>query len=320
VKGVAQSILMQKLAVHVVGWVAVAAVVATGFWCFQMFDSASPAPVEPRSAITTAQPRTVVPIRVGIILSRTTADTLGPDKAPRGYDKQIRIAADLNVADIDIFPIVEAGTDRDPRVAGGLRHYFPRHGPIAGEDADALKHLDVIANAEVWSTTPELLSAVDAAVQSGVGLFNFYGLGDGRPGIGEPDSAMRHLSGLPDLRFGVTFDAVDCQVLSNHPILGHLFSVRGLRLRPMGVYGPLPPGATGLVGVTNMDVFHDRFLAPNAHAANVFYPVFISSDGRGKIVSCNFAVYGDVPLSLRGSGRAQFFNRSIHWLAGRPMQ
>jgi RNA polymerase sigma-70 factor (ECF subfamily) len=260
------------------------------------------------------------PIRVGIVLSRTTAGSLGPDLKPRGYVKQLRIAAELTAADIELIPVIERGTDGDPAGAAGIRQVFAGRQPIRAEDPAALKALDVVAVAEISETTPNVMAGVDNAVGAGVGLFNTDGFGIGSRGLNQANAAIDHLSGYSEFQYGYTVNAFPCDVLTNHPILGQLFSVPDLQLRPMGLAGVLPPGAIPLIRVHDMARFSRENRPSPMPPSYVIYPLFVTSYGKGRIVCCNFAVYGDVPSTLKGSGRAEFFQRCIRWLANRPLK
>jgi hypothetical protein len=50
-----------------------------------------------------------------------------------------------------------------------------------------------------------------------------------------------------------------------------------------------------------------------------FYPIYISSLGKGKIVGCSFPSWTAVPKQLDTAVGGKFMVRCAKWLAGRPV-
>ena len=188
-------------------------------------------------------------LKVGVVISLHSAAEVF-NGSPRGYKVQTRIVPDLDAPDIDLIPVIEAGSETDVNLKEQLQQLFPLAKPILDNDAAGLRSLQVIVAAEVWAPTDQLVANLDAAVNDGVRFFN-DGISD-PSGYNSPTHHGRNLAGLIDnAHFASPPNPVPCTCIENHPILGDLWGFPDIQLRPLGIMGQLPPEAKPLVKVTN---------------------------------------------------------------------
>jgi hypothetical protein len=317
-KGVLVTLTIERIVTFAAAAILFVLVSAGGVVTWQAISHStmtSPAPAT-SVATTLRQPTaTAATIKVGVVISLRTAKADSPMKRPWGYEVQNRIAIDLQAPDVELYPIIEAGTEKEDKIPEQIELYFSGRKPIS--DADSLKQLDVIVANEVWVTTDDLLANIEAAVSSGVGFLNNGGIGGGTPGLLSNHERGAHLAGLGNARLGWSSQPVECTALVNHPILGPLWGLApaDLKLRPNGAYGELPKDATPLIRVT-----HEADGRGDGNTQYIFYPLYISSLGKGAIVGVQFAPYRGVPEQLQGVGRPDFFLRCVRFLAHRPVE
>jgi hypothetical protein len=273
--------------------------------------AAAPAPAPPSTA-----PSSHGRIQVGVTVSKWTAETNSPSGKPWGYDKQVRIVAELaTAADLELYPVIEPGSETDDELMKQVRTAFPGYDPIDAGDPDALKHLDVIVAHEDWMVPDDMLKGVEHAVRDGVNLLNIGGMGWASPGLRGANTAPLHLTGFTEGQGGYTDGPVTCDVLAPHPILGPLGQLKQMSLRPLGGYGILPPDATPLMKVRDTTAIHPRGPAVE-DARYAFYPIYISHLDKGRIVGLQF---GPFTFPNRAE-RTKLLVRSVRWLAGRPVE
>jgi RNA polymerase sigma factor (sigma-70 family) len=260
--------------------------------------------------------------------------------------------------EMELIPIIEPGTATTQDIRESLGSTFKTESPVDGSDVEALMNLDVIICPRVWSESPEVLSAVDSAVRRGKGLMNFSGVGQIAPGPGvEVVDRLNGVAAGQGAYVGYPKE-VECEVIASHPILGTLTKGELVNIAGNGQSGPLGSGTVGLIRVKNpsranpipieaaqAQVMENteiattqgsdvRMALPPAESngdtsvfttltalpANyVFYPITITTLGKGTIVNCNFLSVQAVPTDLQNATNQKFLKRSIEWLAGRPL-
>jgi RNA polymerase sigma factor (sigma-70 family) len=198
-------------------------------------------------------------------------------------------------------------------------------------DVDALKSLDVIIASREWNLDDVAATNLQDAVSSGVGLLNQCPIGLGSPGL--QDQRILDLEGMTEQNYFYVPSskrAIPCVVMQkDHKLIagftGPAISSRGLN----GVIGTLhgtpllaAPDQTNTEGDRN-SVSLDELNAQTATTAPadaagsttrppaVFYPLYISQLGKGRIVACQWYT-PDPPTAL---ARADFYPRCVRWLA-----
>jgi hypothetical protein len=263
-----------------------------------------------------SQPNAGKRIKVGVSVSAWTAESISPSNKPWGYPVQTRIAAELRAPDIELFAIIEPGSADKPDQIAALKAAYSDRPAIDGSNVDALRQLDVIVAHEFWMVQPEMLAAFDKAVEGGVPLLNIGGMGWATPGIRGADPRPARLAGLAEGEGGSTPEGpVTCDVLLAHEILGPIGQGTTMQCKPLGAFGLLPQDATPLVKVRDLSKVQTR--GPSDRFPDyAFYPIYISQLGKGKIVGIHIALFK--PEMARE--RAGLLQRSVRWLAGRPVK
>jgi hypothetical protein len=233
---------------------------------------------------------------------------------------QVRVLGELRDPNFVISPIVEPGTEKRNAMVGPLNKYFPGAAPIDGADPAALEKLDVIVASATWRTTKPVIDGVEEAVKHGVGLINGAGMGVEGPEYAPNHPSVAEVAGLVEGQYGWNSDVVPCKVLNGHPILGNLAKGEIVHLAPNGAYGIIPPDAIPLIGLTSPDQAWGAGNNLSHSPKYVFYPLYVSSLGKGKIIGCQFAPYMGMPQELQSATRHRFYIRCVKWLAGRPLQ
>jgi hypothetical protein len=251
------------------------------------------------------------PIKVGVVVSLLNSTNHEPSGKLFGFEKCSRVAKDLRGADMDIRPIVDAGSESSGAQAASLRVYFPGKKAIDGGDDAGLAGLDVIVACEVWVPDPALVQSVHKAVSGGVSMLNGGGIGS----TTRDSEEVSALAGQQESRWGQSSGPIACTVVADHPILAGFHVGETLKLRPLGLYGPLVAGAVPLIKVSNPGDFSISGQFNNAPDA--YYPVYVGSLGKGKLVCYQYAAFGAPSVELRDANRAKFLRRCVRWLAGR---
>lgn len=218
---------------------------------------------------------------------------------------------------IDLIPVIEPGTEMADAVAGILKGTFRGQPVIDGSSADQLKSLDVIACPRVWNQTPEVMEAIKAAVSEGTGLLIWSGLASITPGAGE---IVAQLNGLQEGQYAWNPQAVECEVMVDHLLLGKLTKGQIVSLEPNGMCGILGSGASGLIRVKSENDYHPTAaLATTRPAEYAFHPLYISTLGKGRIVGCDFPAWRPVPGPLQNATGGKFLIRCVRWAADRTL-
>lgn len=282
--------------------------------------SAPPTVTEPQvpALVTTALPTSNpsilgAKIKVGIIVSDFSATGPHDMPSPFGYANQIRRISELRDPSIEIYPIIDPGSENAGQLPSILHGGFPTAKPINGADLDELRKLDVILTNYNANMRDDVLLAIESAVNGGVGLI-WQGAGSITPGY---TPVVKRLAGMSDAEYGWNPGDVDCQVVGDHPLLGSLAGQthKNIRLMPNGACGVL--NGVPLLCVSNTDeILSGRKLGGEKN----LYPLYISQLGKGRIVGIAFAHYVGVPGQLQKAHNGRFYIHCVQWAAGRPLQ
>ena len=281
---------------------------------------------KPRQAavptVTVAPPLVTTPMRVGILVSRFTAEGPHMTRTPYGYghldvDRVLRTDPLLQ-----LIPVVEPGTETDPKITAMVRTTFLHVSPINGAEASQLMTLDVIVLPRVWNETPEVMNAIEFAARQGKGILIVAGFAVTSPGS---SPQVDRLNGLKEGNYQASANAVDCEVIADHPLLGKLSKGDSLSIEANGEFGVLPDDAVPLIRVKDPAaasatwmVTPTTVLSTNSPEGR-FCPLFISHLGKGTIVNCEFPAWSPVPAALDAATNGQFLARCVRWLGNRPL-
>jgi hypothetical protein len=252
-------------------------------------------------------------IRVGVIVSEFTAT--GPTwiGTKYGYDSTVRATKELIDPSIELIPVIESGSETDEALNAVLSKYFPGKKPVIAVDTAHLAGLDVIVAVRICNAPDDLLNAVEGRVKEGAGLLIRRCFGVVTP---EFTPQVTALNGFVEGQHGLGRGKASGKVIAQHPLLGKLQTGRSIKLGPNGAYGQLAPGGVGLIELAEGDVAP---IGANARQRDdfVFYPLYISQLGKGRIVGCSFTE--PVPAELNAATGGKFTCRCVKWLAGRPL-
>jgi RNA polymerase sigma factor (sigma-70 family) len=270
------------------------------------------APPAASSVKPSATTRDSKPIKVGVIVSLFTAT--GPHwlPNPHGYAGAQLILRELRDSSIECIPIIESGSESDAALQAVLKNDFAGKKPLVAVDAAHLADLDVIVAARVANATDELLTAVEGRVTQGAGLLIRQSFGVITPGYTPQVTA---LNGFVEAQYALTQGGAG-KVVAGHPLLGSLKAGRMLKLGSNGAYGKLAVGGIGLIEMAGGNV---NPIGDNARQRDdfIFYPVYVSQLGKGKIVGCSFSGSQPAPADLNAAAGGKFTVRCVKWLAGR---
>jgi hypothetical protein len=255
-------------------------------------------------------------LKVGVIVSEFSAN--GPNwmDKPYGYSYQFT-TRELRDPSVTIIPLLEPNTRDKPEIAKALKLTFSGVAPMDVTDAGTLATLDVIVSGRTVNALPAELAAIETAVSGGVGLLVWGGLGDVNPGFADP--AVVRLGGFAEAQWGADTNFVECEVIAPHPILGKLKAGDKVRLQPSGGYGVLKPGGAGLLKLGPEARIHTY--GPGSaedREGFVFYPIYTSSLGKGRIVGCSFPAFRQLEPAFDRAVGGKFILRCVQWLAERP--
>jgi hypothetical protein len=171
------------------------AVAATG--AEEPATKATKATTQTTQAAATTQPDAAHPkLKVGVLVSHFTAT--GPSRIgrPYGYD-HVGVTDALRHPSVQLFPLIEKGSESDEELAKVIADKFPESGDQAyfADDIDSLKSLNAIVISRAPNLNAEVIEGVTQAVNSGVGLLVIGPVGVNDPGYTEP---LNNLLGMSE--------------------------------------------------------------------------------------------------------------------------
>jgi hypothetical protein len=164
----------------------------------------------------------------------------------------------------------------------------------------------------------EVLDAMITVVRDdGIGVLNQVATGCNRPGLVEPVNLINGIKRYGCLAYEGPWQ---CEVLVDHPIITELKPIIGttkqIKLEPniLGSIGVLPDDAIPLIAAPKIPNQHH--IATPIPPETVFYPLYISHLGKGRIVCLQWnGAQGD----LEAITSRKFYPRCIQYLANRPL-
>src|SRR5205085_8924268 len=103
-------------------------------------------------------------IKVGVVVTAHTSEQR------YGAHGNEAIAKQLKDPNIELYAIIDPGSEDEADVVAAMKQYFPEGRKIVGDDAKALAKLDVIVASRAWYMQPGVLDAIEEAVNGGVGF------------------------------------------------------------------------------------------------------------------------------------------------------
>jgi RNA polymerase sigma factor (sigma-70 family) len=282
-----------------------------------------------------ASPSTAAhPIKVGLLLSEFTATGWHAriDDA-YGLKKHQTILTRLRrLPQIQLYTIVEPGPN--PELEKQLPGLMKYGWLIDGSQAKALEKLDVIVADHDWHMRPDVLSAMDEAIQNGVGFLHQSGFAILTPSFNDQVCSMIAIKNAQ--WFEHPKPAV-ARVVAQHPVLKGLNV--GDEIHGHAFYGGMGTiDGTPLIAAFEMDSGGDHQVSelfqhiqnelhsPATQPASarsfsegaVFCPLYISQHGKGRVIACQW--HNEPPVELDRNDDGSFYLRCIEWLAGRPVE
>jgi hypothetical protein len=261
------------------------------------------------AAATTTQPATAK-LKVGVLVSQYTATGpyLGGGR-PYGYD-HAKIADELRDESVQLFPVIEAGSENDADLAEAIKERFPEsEGQVyLASDVDALKSLDVIVLARTPNLKEDALAGIHSAVSAGTPLLVVGRVGNLNPGY--KDEKVRDLVGMSEAQYAWAPQAQPITLIEkDDPLLKEIEITEDepLRAMPAGVLGRLKEGGKPLAKLESRDNLRLREEDAPVDVPD-YYVLYLSRLGKGQILVCNWTT---VPSGLKNFS---FYVRCLHRL------
>ena len=276
---------------------------------------ADPAAPAPASVTPSTRPSDAPKIKVGVFLSHYTAN--GPNWTGKGwgYNSQVRILREMKSPELKLYALIEPGSEKQPDLLAKLGTHFATRPKLLVTDVPAMRQLDVIVANCVNNVPDDALAALETVVGEGKGLFVRCVMGDFEPGF-TPQVARLH--GLVDGAYAWNKDPVEAEIVGAHPILGTLSGKTGttMLVKANGGFGQFTPNAVPLIRLRDGQPVRAATDAPQEWP---FYPLYVSSLGKGRIVVCSMAGMTETPDELLTATDGKFVVRAIAWAARRPV-
>jgi hypothetical protein len=278
-------------------------------------DPAARAAAPAAAGVPATRPSNTPRIKVGVYLSHFTAN--GPNWTGKGwgYNSQVRILREMKSPELELYALIEPGSEQQPDLIAKLNTHFPTRPKLLVTDVAAMRQLDVIVANCVNNVPDDALTALETVVGEGKGLFIRCVMGDFEPGF-TPQVARLH--GLSDGAYAWNASPVEAQVVGTHPILGTLSGKTGatMLVKANGGFGAFTPNAVPLIRLRDGQPVRAMTDAPEEWP---FYPLYVSSLGKGRIVVCSMAGMTETPQELLAATEGKFVVRAITWAARRPL-
>ncbi|HWB54680.1 MAG TPA: sigma-70 family RNA polymerase sigma factor [Tepidisphaeraceae bacterium] len=270
-------------------------------------------------------PPAAPPIKVGILISQYTAT--GPCWTNNPHFGYLRANQALSVfrdSETELYAILEPETNRASAVSNLLRRVGRDH-IIDGTDVAALEKLDVIVSYFQWNVQPDVLHAINLAVKHGTGLFFQASIGSYNPGYTADVQELQCIRHAKRFYFYLRQPIV--HVMAQHPIL------QGINDSPQRTFTTTSlSGSIGEIQGTPLISSDEQSMLGDAEGEaertgtwdpsttqpdqDVFYPLYVSHLGKGRVVACQFEDAGDEFNKLAGN---RFAIHCLQWLAGRAV-
>jgi hypothetical protein len=283
---------------------------------------AQDAATEPAPATTQHSPNAM---KVGWVVSQSTFEYPQGHGLGTRFDSVTAIHKRFVDRDIELYALIEPGTETNEDIATVVRDNFETDHVINGADPTELAKLDVIVCSRAWNVKDEMLDAITKAVEGGVGLLQHMPIGTGD----EPNEAAQKLDLITDPEPYFQRPLTDCRIVSEHPILSGL---RG-KLEDGKTQISALHGARGIVHGTPLIVLEDELnqltnvdeqgkpkddkgAKPPADQ-KLFCPLFVGELGKGRIVMCQ---WDSLPKAVVEHSNGRFYVHCIQWLAKREVK
>ncbi|MFT3785863.1 MAG: sigma-70 family RNA polymerase sigma factor [Tepidisphaeraceae bacterium] len=298
-----------------------AVLLALHYWRGNPSPGADAAPAA--LAVLQAPPRDAGKPRVGILISKTNAETI-IDVGPVGYDRMTRIISEVRDDRFELVAIVDAGTADDPAVREACAKTLPGASLVDGSDAEQVAALDVIIASHITRMPASSLDSVDRAVRGGTGLYVRMFIGPGN--LGADDRRVAHLNALlagdeltadqaknppAEPLVGPWYSRsgrMACVAAGSHDLLGNLAGTKKeFSAAANGVFGRCL-GTALVIAVDNKDV---------PVAPNETLPIALLRTARyerGSIVVAAFSGSRPLPTELDRADAVPFGVRAVEWL------
>ena len=271
-------------------------------------DAATKATTQTTQAAATTQPDASHPkLKVGVLVSHFTAT--GPSRIgrPYGYD-HVGVTDSLRHASVQLFPLIEKGSESDEELAKVIAEKFPESGEQAyfADDIESLKSLNAIVISRAPNLNAEVIEGVTQAVNSGVGLLVIGPVGVNDPGYAEP---LNNLLGMSD-NVGYAFCAQPLEVellAGDDPLIKDLGDAAAWTAQPNGVMGAFKDDVKPLIKISSTDQ-----LVPQNHPDADFHLLYQHMVGHGPVIVCNWS--GVMPDAVEKATESPFYVRCIHRL------
>jgi hypothetical protein len=264
-------------------------------------------------------------IKVGWIVSQTTAEQPIGHGLNTRFDSVIAIHQRFVDPDIDLYAIIEPGTEGREEVAKVVSDNFPADHVIDGTDVNTLSTMNVIVCSRDFAVKDEVLEAVAKAVEGGVGLLRHLPL---RAASAEQTEISDKLQCVTEPEYFHERAATDCRVVSDHPLLHDLRkTLDGGKLPITALNGtkgilhgtPLIVDEGDLAAIANLDADGNPVSGKEAAApkdGKIFAPLFVAQIGKGRVVACQ---WDSIPKPLIEATEGRFYIHCCQWLANRPL-
>jgi hypothetical protein len=264
-------------------------------------------------------------IKVGWVVSLSTIEQPKGHGTTR-FDSVTALVKRFADPEIDLYAIIEPGTESDEKIVKPVTENFPADHVIDGTDVKTLSTLQVIVCSRDWAVKDEVLEAIAKAIEGGVGLLRHLPL---HAASAEQTAISDKLQCVSDSEQFHERGASECRVVCDHPLLGDFraaledgaMSITALN-GPRGIVHGTPlivleSDVSSLGGLDSggKPVEGKQVTAPAD--AKIFCPLFVSEIGKGKVVACQ---WDGPPKALIKASENRFYIHCCQWLANRPIR
>jgi hypothetical protein len=264
-------------------------------------------------------------MKVGWVVSQSTFDQpIGHGLSTR-FDSVTAIRQRFLDPEIDLYAIIEPGTEGNDELARLVSENFPADHVIDGTDVNTLSTLNVIVCSRDWAVKDEVLEGIAKAVEGGVGLLRHLPL---RAASEEHTEISDKLQCLTDTEYFHERAPTECRVVSDHPLLHDLRkTLEGGKLPISALNGtkgilhgtPLIVVDGDVTSLGNVDTEGNPVAGKEVTApgdAKIFAPLFVAQIGKGRVIACQ---WDSLPKPIIEATQGRFYIHCCQWLANRPI-